>query len=78
MLSKHMTLGTSCEQERGSRRREQKLAEREEGAAKTVFQWEMGPKESRTREGGKPERSRERTAQMMLVVPIRSLYPNCH
>lgn len=30
----------------------------------------MEPKESRTREGGKPERRSERTAQMMLVVPV--------
>lgn len=67
MLSKHMTLSTSCEQERGSRRRQHKLAEREEGAAKRVFQAEMGPKESRTKEGGKPERKRERTAKMMLI-----------
>lgn len=41
---------TSHEQEPGSRRRQEKLAEREEGAAKKIFLGEMEPKESRTRE----------------------------
>lgn len=51
-------------------RRQEKLPEREEGAAKRIFLGKTEPKESRTREGGKPERRSERTAQMMLVVPV--------